>query len=137
MQNKLSLFGVFFITLLICFSGCEEQGSTNAQNNYEEIVLESSVVELVNASLKLIKDQDDILRAEVQYLFHNIAGRDVQVKVKVEFYDENNNLLAVEGTKTINMPSDYSEQGISPANIITYYGENVKQVDHVKIIAEE
>jgi hypothetical protein len=96
------------------------------------------VVELVNASLDLHEDKNVITKVDVKYLFRNIAGRAVEVSVIVEFYDKNDNLLVTEGPKHISLPKGYRETTpYSPANIISYSGNKVSEVDHVRIIAEE
>lgn len=118
-------------------SGCVFQGGVTVKNNFEGITFESSVVELVNASLDFREDRNVITKVDVKYLFRNIAGRAVEVSVIVEFYDKNDNLLVTRGPKYINLPKDYVETVYSPANIISYSGEKVSEVDHVRIIAEE
>ena len=60
------------------------------------------------------------------------------LKKTVEFYDEYDNLIAIGGPKyIIGLPEDYTEHAYSPANVISYDGENVEMIDHVKIIALE
>ena len=96
------------------------------------------IFELDNASLDFYRDENDnIINVDVKYLFHNIAGRDVTAYVTVEFYDKNNKILATGIKKQISLPEDYTEPSYLPANIVSYSGEYVTQVDHVKIIASE
>ena len=119
----------------------------NTEDNFENISLESSVVELANASLIIHEDKDYtedlepimvIQKVDVEYLFKNIAGRTINVTVNVEFYDIDNNLLYVGGPKIIhNLLKDYTERTKTEANIISYSGSNVADVDHAKIIVVE
>lgn len=138
MKKVLWFIGIITVLIATCLSGCQQKGTTTDSNTFKNITLDSDVVELVYSKLDFSKDeQGHILNVEVRYLFRNIANRDIGIKVFVEFYDKGDNLLATEGPKEINLPKGWIEQGVAPANIITYTGENVAEVDHVKIIAEE
>jgi len=125
-------------------SGCQQTGTQSVS----KITLESDVVELVYSNLTFqtkyeFLNRDDpyptkiIEQADASYLFHNIAGRDIFVKVTAIFYDKDNNVIGGGGPKTIQLFDDYTEQSITPVNTISYKGEGVEDVDHVKIIAEE
>ena len=136
---KKYIWVVFVVILLVTigFSGCQENSSNNG-SSFEGITLESDIVELAHASKEFIKDNNEIIGVEVQYLFHNIAGRDIEFNVFAEFYDKNNNLLNTsDPPKNFIFLKDYTETGISPANIIIYDGEDCKQVDHIIIKANE
>ena len=144
-MKKLVVF-ICLLSALFLMSGCITQNS-GTNERFENISLESSVVELANASI--IKhegyDFDEygepipvIEKVDVNYLFHNIAGRTVNISVTVEYYDKDNNLLYTGGPKVINnLLEDYTEKNIFGANTISYDGSNVADVDHVKIIAIE
>jgi hypothetical protein len=82
-------------------------------------------------------EKGEILGVELQYLFKNIAKRAIDINVYAEFYDKDDNLLAKEGPKEITIPKGWTEQGLSPANIITYTGEMSTYIDYVEIIVEE
>jgi hypothetical protein len=131
------IIGTILFLMGSVLGGCVFQGGVTVKNNFEGITFESSVVELVNASLDFHEDKNVITKVDVKYLFRNIAGRAVEVSVMVEFYDKNDSLLVTRGPKYINLPKDYVETVYSPANIISYSGEKVSEVDHVRIIAEE
>lgn len=140
MKKDLLILGFVISTVLVAFSGCQEQGVTTDEN-FEGIYLESNVVELAYATLEFHTiydfeyEKDIIEKVDVKYLFHNIAGRDININVTVNFYDTDNNLLELlVGQKTSNLFKDYTE---SMVNIISYSGERVTEVDHVKIIAIE
>lgn len=125
------------ILAVISLSGCEQKGA-EVQNSSKLIALDSRVVELAYSSLNFTKDSSgNIIRADVEYLFKNIANKPVDVQVFVKFYDKNDNLLATGGPKEINLPEGYTEQIISPANIISYDGKDAAKVDHVTITAKE
>ncbi len=140
MKKSLFMIGFVICIALVAFSGCQEQGVTTDEN-FEGIYLESSVVELAYATLELHTiydfeyEEDIIEKVDVKYLFHNIANRDVDITVTVNFYDKDNNLLeSATQQKTSNLFKDYTE---SMANIVSYSGERVTEADHVKIIAIE
>ncbi|KYK21538.1 hypothetical protein AYK24_08995 [Thermoplasmatales archaeon SG8-52-4] len=120
------------LLMTIGLSGCQENSSNNGKS-FEGIALESDIVELAHASKEFIKDDNEIIRVEVQYLFKNIARRDIQFKVFAEFYDKNNNLLNTSSQKEFIIPDGYTETSVLPANIISYDGEDCKQVDHITI----
>ena len=137
MGKELFALGFSIIVIVGFFSGCQESQSEAA--SFEGVTLESSVVELVNASLKYYYDEyNDVEKVEVQYRFHNIARRDIVLDVTVECYDENDNLITILGHKSISLPDDYTEQAILPGvNIQSYDGENAYMIDHVTIVAVE
>jgi len=120
--------------LLVFLSGCQEQKSTEVNENFENIELESDLVKLAYGNFSIIKDKNVVMRAEVEYLLKNIAGRDIRLKVTVEFYDKEDNLLFRSPYKEIDLPADYEEKLVNTA---TYDGDFVSEVDHVKIVAEE
>ncbi len=134
---KKSLFVVVTIILLTISSliGCFDSG-VKTDKTYN-VTLESAVVEFYNYSLKFIKDDNVVVKAQVEYLFINIAPRNIRIHITAEFYDVNNNLLGVGGPKTIELLEGYTEKGIFPANIITYEDEDAENVDHVLIKAIE
>ncbi len=136
------------ILVSVTLVGClEEQKASTADGEYKKIILESNIVELSESSMDIITDQrydpdcecsiEFIRQVDVSYLFRNIAGRDVSVRVTVEFYDKDDNLLGIGGVKTINLLKGYTEKAFTPANTISYNGKKVADVHHVKIIAEE
>ena len=126
---------IFFVTIFFC--GCQEQEAIISQNSYEGITFESNVAELIDASLDIHEENNILTRVDVKYLFRNIAGKDLELYVTVEYYDKGDNLLATGGPKIISLPEGYTEQVILPANIISYSGEKVSEVEYVKIIAKE
>ena len=136
MNKYLKPISIIIVLTVSVLSGCNTQEATGI-DKFKGIRFESSIVELVNASLDFLQEKNVIRKADVKYLFHNIAGRDVRVSVIVEFYDKNENLLVTGGPKYISIPKGYFETVYSPANIISYSGENVSKVDHVRLIAEE
>ncbi|MBN2065544.1 MAG: hypothetical protein JW771_01900 [Candidatus Thermoplasmatota archaeon] len=147
MKKQLPAVILGCIILSIVLSGCQEQQATTS-NQFEGVSLKSDVVELVEASLdfQVHYDYDELTdeaievrnAAEVKYRFHNIAGKDITVKVTVEFYGAYDNLLYTGGPKTIFLFKDYTDKYISPAtNIILYKGSKVTEIDHAIIIAEE
>ena len=137
MKKYLILIGIVFLFLTSIFSGCQQEG-TSTDENFENIYLNSDIVELVYSEMNLNKNEKgEIIGVEIQYLFKNIAKRIIDINVFAEFYDKDDNLLVREGPKEITIPKGWTEQGISPANIITYSGELSSFIDYVEIIVEE
>ena len=137
MREKIFGFGFVIILLFGFFSGCQEKEVEAA--SFEGVTLISDVVELVNASIKYHYNSfKEIWKVDVQYLFHNIAKKDIIVKVTIECYDKENNLVTVLGPKFIQLPIGYTEREIHPSiNIVSYDGKNVDMIDHVIILASE
>ena len=129
--------GITIILIITFLSGCQQKGTTT-DKNLNNILLDSDIVELVYSSIEFNKDDNDIiLSVEVQYRFRNIVNRNIDINVFAEFYDKDDNLLVKEGPKEISIPEGWTEQGISPANIIKYTGEKSSKVDYIKIIVDE
>ena len=137
MRKELFALGFSIIMIVGFFSGCQESQIETV--SFKGITLVSDIVELVNASLNYHYDKyNEVDNVEVQYLFHNIAERDIAVKVTIELYDENDNLITIMGPKHIRLPDDYTEYGFSPGiNIMSYDGDNAHMVDHVTITVVE
>ena len=134
MIKKGCILFILLLFLLVFLSGCQEQKSINVNEGFENIELESDLVKLVYGNFSIVKDKNVIIRAEVEYLLKNIAGRDVRLNVTVDFYDKENNLLFKSPYKEIDLPKDYEEQIVNTA---VYDGDFVSEVEHAKIIVEE
>ena len=132
-KHPIIMIVMILITASI-LSGCQEQNDVDNQYYFDNITLESRLLELVNASLEFIKENNVATRVDVKYLFHNIAGSDITIEVTVDFFDGENNLINKSQPKYISLLKDYTETGFAPENIISYSGENVSDVDHAKII---
>jgi hypothetical protein len=142
MDAKNVLIGLTIILLLLGLSGCEEQGVTT-ENDFENVYLDSDIVELAYANLSFVEKReinDDlepimvVKQANVEYLFKNIAGRDVVFNAMVEFYDENNSLIHRAKPvpwRNITLPQGYTE---SVKNEASYNGENVEKISYVRIV---
>lgn len=137
---------MLIVTLLVMgsllFSGCTQQ---SAKVEFDNIELESSVVELSSATIEkndliwVYPENEDPKQVpkeiDVKYLFHSIVERPVNVDVTVYFYDENNLLLDMAKGQTIyNIAGDSTEQ---MANTVKLRGDDAALVHHVKIVAEE
>ena len=133
---KLWLLITIIILMTSLFIGCFDEG-VKKNGKVAKLILESTVVELKNYSINFIEDEGEIIRVEVEYLFINIAPREIRVIVTAEFYDKNDNLLGIGPKRNLELPEGYTEQAVFPANIISYDQENVANVDHVKLIVEE
>lgn len=141
MDAKQLAKGVSIICLFSCLSGCVDI-SEGTVKTFENIEFESDVVELDNAYLNFIKDDDeygDVRSVELRYILHNPQERSVSVQVYVTFYDKHENELHTDAPYIINLPKGYTESDRkyagSPA--ISLEGSLAKFVDHVKIFAYE
>lgn len=139
MGKQILVIGLLFLLLIASLSGCQEPEQTAI--TYEGIELESSVVELVNASLEYHYKEGtrEVVKIDAHYLFHNIAGRTIdRLIITAEFLDKEDNLVAMGGPKILNnFPKDYTEQYDPNFNTISYEGPNVDKINHIIIIAEE
>jgi len=145
MKKYFFIVVVIMILVIVVFSGCQEQEAVTTNRNSKNIFLESSVVELAYSSLDIKtkydydEDYEEIIEiisgVDVHYRFRNIAGRDINVGVTVEFYDKNNNLLeAIKGQNIHNLFKDAVERS---TNTVSYGGEKVSEFDHATIIVVE
>jgi len=148
LRKSTVIISLIIMLISILLTGCfEEQKAVTTDDRYKKIILESDIVELSESSMDIITDQeydldcecyvDYIRQVDVNYLFTNIAGRDISVRVTIEFYDKDDNIIGVGGVKTINLLKGYTERAYTPANTISYSGKNVEDVYYVKIVAEE
>jgi hypothetical protein len=134
MKIKVAGILAIILTSLVFISGCQEEAVTT----YLNVVLESDILELANASFVKQKDRDgDYYEAKLTWIFHNIAGRLVNAGIDFEFYDVNDNLIYSDTKQILNMPADHTE-GFSPVhNVITLTGDEAQAADHVLIKAYE
>ena len=139
MNKKLIFIGLTLMIIISFLSGCQEQASTTASDKkFENISLESDLVELAYGEMNYVRDNyGKVISTEVKYLFKNIAGKEITIIVTAEFYDEEDNLLGTGGPKEISLRKGWTEQGISFANIISYSEKNAAEVDHVKIVVKD
>lgn len=137
MKKSLLIYGFGILLITIFLSGCQDQTPVDT-NNLENIEFESDIVELAYSNFTKNIQDDKVVSVSVEYLFKNIADRDISINITAEFYDEDNNSLHTGGPNTISLPAGWTEQGISPtANRITYDGKDASEVDHVRIIVKE
>ena len=134
MKNGLSIVISLLFISLIAISGCEEEAITTDFS----VVLESDVVELVNASSVKQKDRDGIYyEAKLTWLFHNIADRMIDVGIDFQFYDEYDKLIYQESKTIAQMPANYTERFSPVYNSIKLTGTEAQLADHVIIRAYE
>lgn len=137
-MRKHALLVVFSIILaVVVLSGCGGNQTATETDEFENIEFESDIVELVHGQVVKKIDKGILIGIDVEYLFKNIADRDIEVKVNLEFYDKNDNIIFRGGPKWIVLPDGYTETQVLGANIISYNGKYTKDVDHVKIFAVE
>ena len=134
MRLKLLIIGCVILFLTMSFSGCQEEAMVTELN----VVLESDVVEFANVSFIKEKNREGrYIEAKLTWLFHNIAGRLIDVGIDFEFYDEND-VIVYSGTKSITrMPADYTETFSPVYNTIVLTGDEAQQADHVIVRAYE
>ena len=134
MDTKYVFLGLVLLLLITLLSGCEEKGVTT-ENDLENILFESDVVELDRANLEFIKDDEefDARKIDFNYRLHNPLNRSVSVNVDVIFYDETDRELYSKLDYEINLPAGHTDS----INTVEFGGIHVKLVDYVKITAFE
>ena len=138
MQKRLliGLLAVIFVSLIL--SGCQDTSSIKTQQRPQNVYLDSTIVEFVNVSYEQnVNKSGGIESVTVGWLFHNIAGKMISIKIDVKFYDKNNIFLYNESRYLSNMPSGYTEQTKLPSNKVTYGSPGSAYVDHVVISVTE
>ena len=137
-MKKITFLLSGIIILVLLTTGCFEGEEQNAPS-FENLTLESDIVELNYGNIEYAKDNNVIVEVEVQFLFRVIVNRDVNFYVTAEFYDVNDNLLNASSPKRFELPNGYSETeaSLGPANRISYNGKNLSDVDHVVLKTEE
>ncbi len=101
-------------------------------NYHNEVILDSDIVEFSYVSLN--KTIDNVT---VSWLFHNIAGRMLNLSITAEFYDRNGNILFSKTNELLKFPADYTEHLLLPANKISYNGKYASKVDYVILHVKE
>ncbi len=145
MDGKQVLLGLIILLLLTGLSGCEEQGVTT-ENNFENVFLDSDIVKLAYANLSFVEKReinDDLepvmvkKQANLEYLFENIAGRDIEFNVTVEFYDENDSLIksVIPVPYKINLLEGHTES-LTMKNEALYRGNKVKDISYARIVVQ-
>ena len=138
MQKRLLLGVVVFVFVSMILSGCQDTSSIQTKLRPQNVFLDSTLVEFVNVSYKeTINKSGGIESVTVSWLFHNIAGKMISIKINVQFYDKNNLFLYNASRFFSNMLSGYTEQTVLPSNTVIYDGPNVASVDHVVISVTE
>ena len=142
MNRNLCILLSIIVLVIASSSGCfDNNDETDTQDT--KVILESEIVEFTYSNMEFIKDSGEIIRIEAQYLFKNIANRNIRFNVTAWFYDKDDNLLynTSDSPKDFTFPDGYYETytdaGLAPSNIISYDGEYVANVDHVVIKAIE
>jgi hypothetical protein len=132
-MKKIMLLLLVTLIITLLFGGCQEQQSTTI--SIDSVTLESDIVEFAFINLTTEKNKSGLVeRLTVQWLFHNIADRVIDANIIVEFYDANDNVIHSDSSKAIMlMPPDYTEQFLSPSNMVSYDGEDASLVDHIII----
>ena len=125
MRKEVYALGFCIIIIVGFLSGCQE--SETGAIIFEGVSIDSSIVELSNASFDIISNsQDEVIQVEVYYQLHNIAGRDLyKVRIFCDFYDDNDNLINRQGPKNISiMYTDYVETESPGFNQFIYDGDD-------------
>lgn len=138
MKKSLFIFILIVSLIFVFISGCQEESDEN--KSVENVELDSDLVKLVHGGINKNLVDGDVISVDVEYLFKNLLDREITISISAEFLDGNNNSLAIVGTRNITLPPNYEEKivsPVSPQNIITYAGEDVAEVDHVKLIVTE
>ena len=136
MKKKLLILLLTFSLIFVLLSGCQEE--TDEFEPIKNVELDSDLVKLVYGRINQNLDDGIVVSVDVEYLFKNLLDRDITISISAEFLDENNNSLAIVGTKNISLLPNHEEKYPSPQqNVITYTDEDAAEVDHVKLIVTE
>jgi hypothetical protein len=139
MKKGIFLISVIVLVGSVVLSGCQETNSVKTQKIPENVFLDSTIVEFVNVTFQKEYNKTGGPQAVVVgWMLHNIAGKTINAKIDVKFYDKNNNFLYNESRYITNMPPGYTEQSFSPgANRVIYNQPGAVFVDHVIISVTE
>lgn len=138
-MTKVVLIGSIIMVLLsVMLSGCQDTNSVKTKQLPDNVYLDSTIVEFANVTFdKEINKSGGIESVTVGWLLHNIAGRPIDAKIDVKFFDEND-LLLYNKTKTFNnFLTGYTEQLYKEANRVTYDGDDAAFVKYVIISVTE
>jgi len=133
--GKILVILVSLIFIFLGFSGCLT--STEVDNNKLNVDFESDIVDLLEYNLELVSNKENrVIQAIVTGKIRNKLDRIIEVDIKSEFYDVNDNFLGqkiftIIGLRERNKPGD------TTTFTITYDGENVNNVDYAKLYALE
>ena len=136
-DNNVKIIVSLVLVIFIClvFSGCLT--GTEVDNNKLNVDFKSDIVNLLEYDLELVKNKENrIIRAIVTGTISNKLSRIIEVDIKSEFYDKNDNYIG-EKTFTIIGLRSKNKPGDTTSFTITYEGENVYMVDYAKLYASE
>ncbi len=145
MEKKLITICTLSIVTLLFFSGCigSEQKALTKGEEEGKITLESDVVELADSSFVENERWDSnqkknvLKNIEVKYLLHNLLEKRIEVEINAEFYDKDDNLIAIGGPEHISLAKEYTERAYTPQNSIMYDGSKMDEVHHAVIIVNQ
>jgi len=143
MRRELIFISLIILIATISISGCQQKRETKikAGNVFFD---GGGVFQLIEGKLDLIENKGKIVKARVIMRFKNIANRTVSANVSVEFFDSSNVSIYKTSRTFLNYPPGYMDSPITEddlnkpiANVVTYTGENVENIDHVVIRVQE
>lgn len=145
MKKKLVMISSISIIAILFLSGCigSDQRALTKGEEEGKITLESDVVELADSNFVKNKkwdpekDMEVLKNIEVKYLLHNLLNKRIEVEINAEFYDKDDNLIAIGGPEHISLLKDYTERYYTPQNSIIYDGSKMDEVHHAVIIVEQ
>jgi hypothetical protein len=138
MKKMVLVAMVASICIISAFSGCQDTSSVKTSQRPQNVFLDSTIVEFANVTYEEnIDDSGRVTSVTVSWLFHNIAGKTINAKIDVKFYDANDILLYNTTKYILNMPVDYIEKTYQSANKVTYGEAGATLVDHVVISVSE
>ena len=126
------MFKFDVLKLMLSLGNSQERKRMATISNHNEVILDSDIVEFSYVSLN--KTIDNVT---VSWLFHNIAGRMLNLSITAEFYDRNGNILFSKTNELLKFPADYTEHLLLPANKISYNGKYASKVDYVILHVKE
>lgn len=135
MEKKSIIFIIGVITITAFLSGCIT--GTEVEEDESDDVFKSDVVNLTNYTINFDRDRlGEILKATVNGRIENKLNRMINVKIIVEFYDNNDNYIN-NVTYNIYGLRVKPNPGYTTTFTLTYSDKNVENIDYVKIYVNE
>lgn len=135
MKKKLILVIVGIIIITAFLSGCIT--STEVEDKNEKVFFTSDVTSLTNYTLSFTENNDgQIVKATVDGRVENKINRLINVKIVVEFYDNEDNYINNETYRIYGLRVK-PNAGYTTTFTVTYSDINVDKISYTKIYANE
>lgn len=130
MKKKVIIVIILIFYGIVCISGCEEK-KDNGQTSNGLISGNTNLIEVVNHNMRKNTTYYSYDVWEVYGTIKNIAGRKLtSIRIMVDFYDSNGNLLNSETDSLLALENNYTEEFCV---IYPDYYKHYDDVDNYKI----